>query len=195
MSGKANGKGLAKGLGKSLGKAGGKGSDKSLPKAWGKGWSKADAKNRPARQTAAMPIRWDAEGRLRVLMITSRDTGRWVMPKGWLMNGRKPWHAAEIEAMEEAGAVGAISDEPLGTYRYDKRMARGPSVPCEVTVYPMMVRKLKRRWKERAERRRRWFSPRKAAMLVDEPGLSLLLEELVRDAGRRPDIREMREAA
>ena len=152
-------------------------------------------KRAKAKQTAAMPIRWDKDDRLRVLMITSRDTGRWVMPKGWLMDGRKPWHAAEIEALEEAGAVGAISDEPLGTYSYSKRLERGRAVPCEVTVYPMVVRKLKRRWKERAERQRRWFSPRKAASLVDEPELSALLSGLVGKSGARPAIAELRDAA
>ena len=53
-----------------------------------------------ARQIAALPIRWDQTGKLRVLMVTSRDTRRWVMPKGWLMDGKTPWHAAEIEALE-----------------------------------------------------------------------------------------------
>jgi 8-oxo-dGTP pyrophosphatase MutT (NUDIX family) len=63
-----------------------------------------------ARQIAALPVHWDKSGKPRVLMVTSRDTGRWVMPKGWLMDGKKPWQAAKIEALEEAGAVGFISD-------------------------------------------------------------------------------------
>ena len=134
----------------------------------------------PAAQIAALPILWDRKGRLRVLMVTSRDTGRWVMPKGWLMDGKKPWRAAEIEALEEAGAVGSIANDPIGTYHYDKRLSGGANLTCRVTVYPMRVDRLKRRWKERRERKRHWFSPRKAAALVDEPELAALLLTLAR---------------
>lgn len=63
--------------------------------------SKSKAK-RPIEQIAALPVHWDKNGKLRVLMVTSRDRGRWVMPKGWQMDGKKPWRAAEIEALEEA---------------------------------------------------------------------------------------------
>ncbi|MEM9127978.1 MAG: NUDIX hydrolase, partial [Pseudomonadota bacterium] len=134
-----------------------------------------------ADQIAALPMRYDNTGRLRVLMVTSRDTGRWVMPKGWHMDGKKPWHAAEIEALEEAGAIGTISKHPIGQFYYDKRYESKNDVRCRVTLYPMIVEKLKRRWKERDERTRHWFSPGKAAKLVDEPDLSRLLKNLTED--------------
>lgn len=134
-----------------------------------------------AEQIAALPIHWDAKGKLRVLMVTSRDSGRWVMPKGWEMDGKKPWDAAKIEALEEAGVVGQISSESIGTYEYDKRLGRGRKVRCRVTVYPMAVDRLKRRWKERKQRRRHWFSLRKAAKLVDEKDLSKLLLKMAKD--------------
>lgn len=111
-------------------------------------------------------------------MVTSRDSGRWVMPKGWTMNGKKPWAAAEIEALEEAGAVGRISNEPIGVYHYDKRLTDKESVFCTVTVYPMIVEKLKKDWPERKQRKRRWFSPKAAAKRVAEPELAALLSEL-----------------
>ncbi|GGH37580.1 NUDIX domain-containing protein [Cribrihabitans marinus] len=136
-----------------------------------------------AEQIAALPICWDKKGRLRVLMVTSRDTGRWVMPKGWRMDGKSPWRAAKIEALEEAGAVGSISDQAIGSYHYIKRLRHGEALPCRVVVYPMVVDRLKRRWKERGERKRRWFPPRRAARLVDERELSTLLaglEDMVR---------------
>ncbi|WP_425038304.1 NUDIX hydrolase [Primorskyibacter sp. S187A] len=139
--------------------------------------SKSDAQ---AQQIAALPVRWDKKGRLRVLMVTSRDTGRWVMPKGWLMDGKKPWHAAKIEALEEAGAVGFVSDQPIGTYHYKKRLSDGSKLRCEVTVYPMIVEKLKKRWKERKQRRRHWFSFSKAAKLVNERDLTDLLTKLAK---------------
>lgn len=146
-------------------------------------------------QIAALPVRWDKKDKMQVLMVTSRDTGRWVMPKGWLMDGKKPWHAAEIEALEEAGAVGFISPEAIGVYHYRKRLNRRKSLRCRVTVYPMMVDKLKRRWKERKQRKRHWFSPKKAAQLVDEKELTSLLLELAKRKRNHPGIEALLEAS
>lgn len=148
-----------------------------------------------AEQIAALPVRWDSGGKLRVLMVTSRDSGRWVMPKGWHMDGKKPWRAAEIEALEEAGAVGYISNEPVGVYHYVKRFDRGRTAFCRVTVYPMVVDKLKSRWKERNERRRHWFSLKKAAKLVDEKELSALLRDLAKKQGLKPIVKELQKAS
>ncbi|MEM9250315.1 MAG: NUDIX hydrolase [Pseudomonadota bacterium] len=152
-------------------------------------------KLRKADQIAALPVYWDTKGKLRVLMVTSRDTGRWVMPKGWTMDGKKDWQAAKIEALEEAGAVGFVSDQSIGKYRYKKRLADGEQVRCKVTVYPMIVDKLKRRWKERKQRKRHWFSLHKAALLVDEPELAVLLQRLSKKPKKLVKLEEMREAA
>ncbi len=129
-------------------------------------------------QIAALPLTRDKKGKLQVLMVTSRDTGRWVMPKGWEMDGEKPWDAAAIEALEEAGAEGYISDKVLGVYRYPKILKGGEIMPVEVRVYPMVVERLRRNWKERGQRTRRWFSPKAASKRVDEPDLSKLLASL-----------------
>lgn len=147
-----------------------------------------------AQQIAALPVHWDKNGKLRVLMVTSRDRGRWVMPKGWMMDGKKPWQAAKIEALEEAGAVGFVSDEKIGVYHYKKRLEKG-HVRCRVTVYPMIVDKLKRRWKEREERKRHWFSLAKAAKLVDEPELTDLLKALAKNPDRLTELEDVRPAA
>lgn len=127
-------------------------------------------------------------------MVTSRDTGRWVMPKGWMMNGRKPWDAAAIEALEEAGAKGRIGSEEIGRYSYDKLLDDGTAVPCLVTVYPMFVEKLLRDWKERHERRRKWFSPKAAAKRVAEPELAELLLSLKERPQKQPVIRALLKA-
>ena len=148
-----------------------------------------------AKQIAALPVHWDKKGKLRVLMVTSRDTGRWVMPKGWLMDGKKPWDAAKIEALEEAGALGYVSDEKIGQYHYTKRLGGSRKVVCRVAVYPMIVDRLKRRWKERAERKRHWFSPKKAAKLVNEPELTELLLELAKNAETLTVFEELRQAS
>ncbi|MEM8824980.1 MAG: NUDIX hydrolase [Pseudomonadota bacterium] len=133
--------------------------------------------NKARQQIAALPLRWKNES-VEVLMITSRDSGRWVVPKGWTMKDRKPWAAAAIEALEEAGAKGHIAREVFGTYHYDKALENGGSIPCRVRVYPMIVEKLASDWKEADERKRRWFPLKKAADLVDEPELSDMLQRL-----------------
>ncbi|ARE40135.1 Hydrolase, NUDIX family [Rhodovulum sp. P5] len=142
-------------------------------------------------QIAALPMRWDNKGKLWVLMVTSRDTGRWVMPKGWRIDGKKPWKAAGIEALEEAGAVGRIGRKEIGQYHYDKRLDDGGSVWCRVRVYPMLVEKLLPRWKERRERKRHWFTPHQAAKRVMEPELAELLRHLENEAHKRPEIRPL----
>ncbi|EPX75767.1 NUDIX hydrolase [Salipiger mucosus] len=146
-------------------------------------------------QIAALPLHWDKKGNLTVLMVTSRDTGRWVMPKGWEMDGKKPWAAAEIEALEEAGAKGYIGNQVLGTYRYDKVLDDGSVLPCKVRVYPMIVDKLKRRWKERHQRKRKWFTPKAAAKRVDEPELAELLTALRDKPHKQPVIRNLLKSA
>jgi 8-oxo-dGTP pyrophosphatase MutT (NUDIX family) len=148
-----------------------------------------------ARQVAALPLRWDDNGRLRVLMVTSRDSGRWVMPKGWAMEGKEPWRAAQIEALEEAGVTGDVSQEPIGVYCYDKVLPDGTKVSCRVTLFPMIVRGLKRRWKERAERKRRWFSVKGAARAVNEPELVNILAELGEEPRKHPVVGPLRKAS
>lgn len=145
-------------------------------------------------QVAALPMRWDGKGNLFVLMVTSRGRGRWIMPKGWQMDGKKPWRAAAIEALEEAGAVGRVGTEPIGRYRYDKLRADGTVLPCEVEVFPMLVERLKRDWKERGERKRRWFKARAAAKRVDEPDLAALLLRLADKPRKQPELKALKKA-
>lgn len=140
------------------------------------------------KQIAALPLQWDRKKQVRVLMVTSRDTGRWVLPKGWLMEATTPWAAAEIEALEEAGAIGYIASETIGFYHYDKILDNGGSLRCRVEVYPMLIEKLKRNWKERRERRRRWFTPKGAAKRVNEEELSDMLRMLSYKPHKQPVV-------
>ena len=146
-------------------------------------------------QIAALPLRILKNGNVEVLMVTSRDTGRWVMPKGWEMDGKKPWRAAEIEALEEAGAVGYVSHEAIGSYRYPKILDDGRIMPCTVRVYPMIVEKLKRRWKEKGQRKRHWFSPKDAAKRVAEEDLAALLMTLHKKPLNEKPVRELLKAS
>jgi hypothetical protein len=111
------------------------------------------------------------------------------------MDGKKPWVAAEIEALEEAGAVGYIGQEVIGTYTYKKRLDDGSALKCAVDVYPMVVEKLKRNWKERNQRKRKWFSAKGAAKRVSEPKLSELLRSLTKKPAKQPVIREFLKAS
>lgn len=110
-----------------------------------------------------------------VLMITSRDTGRWVIPKGWPIEGLSPHESAAQEAWEEAGVEGKVFDRMLGLYSYSKRMEKADDIPCVVSVYPIKVRALRDKFPERAERRRKWMSPQKAAQRVHEAELAEIL--------------------
>ncbi len=125
-------------------------------------------------QFAALPIRMAEAAGPEILLITSRDTGRWVIPKGWPIPGLSGAATAAVEAYEEAGIEGHVHDTPLGTYRYDKRTRRR-LIPCEVTVFPMRVDVERDDWPERAERRTLWVEGDEAADLVDEPGLAALM--------------------
>lgn len=129
----------------------------------------------PRRQVGALPFRREPDGSYAVLLITSRESRRWVIPKGWPMKGRKPFEAAAREAYEEAGLVGQIGKRPLGFYLYEKRLKNRDSVLCQVKVFPLEVRKQLKRWPERSERENRWFTPSEAADLVVEAGLSAII--------------------
>lgn len=120
-------------------------------------------------------------GRVEVLLITSRDTGRWVIPKGWPIDGKNPAQSAAQEAWEEAGVRGASQDQALGLYAYDKTRKTKEALPCVVAVYPLRVEALAAQFPERSERRRRWFSADRAARLVAEPELRMILSGLAGD--------------
>ena len=133
------------------------------------------------RQCAALCWRIGADGP-EVLLITSRDTGRWVIPKGWPVPGLSSHQTAAREAWEEAGATGVPDPEPLGSFAYDKRLAPALSVACDVTVHAFAVAELHEDFPERAQRRRKWFSPARAMEKVAEPDLRALIAAWGRSA-------------
>jgi len=114
-----------------------------------------------------------------VLLVTSRDTGRWLIPKGYVEEGYTPAAAAAKEAYEEAGIKGVMdSDVPLGFFTYFKRLKCGTDTPASVEVFLLRVEKQCKKWPEKKERRLAWFTPDEAALLVKEPGLAQLLLRL-----------------
>lgn len=129
----------------------------------------------PRTQYAALPWRKRDDGSVEMLLITSRESKRWVIPKGWPMKDKLPEEAAAQEAYEEAGIVGKPGHKTLGVYHYDKRLRSGRLQHVRVMVYPLEVREARDIWPEMTERDRLWSSPAEAASLVDEPELRTLL--------------------
>ncbi|MEP1765287.1 MAG: NUDIX hydrolase [Sulfitobacter sp.] len=115
------------------------------------------------------------QGKLQVLLVTSRRRKRWILPKGWPMDGKTPAECALIEAWEEAGVVGKASNDCIGVYSYERLREGEEVLPCLALLYPVAVKKLKRKYPERRDRRRRWVSPKKAAKLVDHRELGKLI--------------------
>lgn len=130
------------------------------------------------RQIAALPYRTEGsaiDAPVRVLLVTSRDSGRWVIPKGNLEKGLTPHGGAAIEAEEEAGVRGLVCPTSLGSFRYRKRRRNGASLMVDVDVFPLAVAQELDAWKEQSQRKRRWFSLGEAAAAVDEPDLRDLI--------------------
>jgi len=130
------------------------------------------------RQIAALPYRLMGEGLdspVELLLVTSRETKRWVLPKGNRIKGLTPHAAAAQEALEEAGVVGATCPAPLGTYRYRKRLESGAALLVDVEVFPFAVTDELADWPERAQRTRRWFPLAEASAAVEEEDLKALI--------------------
>jgi 8-oxo-dGTP pyrophosphatase MutT (NUDIX family) len=136
-------------------------------------------------QYAALPWR-QAGRRLEILLITSRETRRWVIPKGWPMKGRAPQEAAAAEAAEEAGVEGEIEAGAIGSYRYLKRIKGDHTIPIQVIVFPLHVTGHAPDWKEKDQRQLRWFPYRKAAALVAEPALKRVIGDFGQARARGP---------
>lgn len=113
-------------------------------------------------------------GKVQVLLITSRGSQRWIIPKGWPMWGLTPAQAASQESWEEAGVKGKPTDHCLGLFSYNKIIDKHP-MPCVVMVYPVKAQKLAKDFPENGQRRRKWFSLKKAAAKVAEPELAKIL--------------------
>jgi 8-oxo-dGTP pyrophosphatase MutT (NUDIX family) len=131
-------------------------------------------KGQSIRQVGALAYRRRPSGIPEIVLVTSRGTSRFVIPKGWRMKGKLNSSAAALEARQEAGVVGRVSEKPIGSYRYWKRL-RTLFVPVTVVVYALEVESELPHWSEKKQRRRQWLSPEEAASLVDEPELASLI--------------------
>jgi 8-oxo-dGTP pyrophosphatase MutT (NUDIX family) len=130
-----------------------------------------------AQQVGALPVRRGPDGTLHVLLVTTLQTHRWVIPKGWPWPGERDYASAAAEAQEEAGVVGTARPGSIGSYTYEKRRSSGP-LPIRVAVYLLEVQEELDTWPECERRQRAWFTPSEAAEAVEEPELRQLLLQL-----------------
>ena len=126
-------------------------------------------------QVAALCFKPSIKNKIEILLITSRKSKKWLIPKGWPIGGLKAHKAAEQEALEEAGAIGDILDLCVGKYSYIKKTNK-KLITCDVSVYPLNVTELMKDYKERRERARAWVSREEAIDNVFEPGLKRILK-------------------
>ncbi|MBV6650841.1 MAG: NUDIX hydrolase [Hoeflea sp.] len=135
-------------------------------------------KRKTRRQSAAAVFRGSGEAR-ELLLVTSRDTGRWILPKGWIEEDEDGGQAALRETWEEAGLIGEVMPGgPVGHYRYVKQRTRRGDALCDVDVYLLRLVEEKEQWPEKGQRRRKWFPVATAIGLIGEDGL----KDVIRDA-------------
>jgi 8-oxo-dGTP pyrophosphatase MutT (NUDIX family) len=146
---------------------------KRLKKSRGNGRS-----SRPI-QYGALPYREIKSG-VQILLVTSRGTRRWIIPKGWPQSGTPPHRAAAQEAFEEAGVVGKVGKKTIGSYWYDKIFESGATVRCKVRVFPLRVTRQFKRWPEKRQRRTQWHSPAQASRRVRETYLRQIIRTFVK---------------
>lgn len=135
----------------------------------------AEPDREPRAQSAALPWRRTGVGAVEVLLITSRETRRWVVPKGWPIKGLKSPQTAAREAFEEAGVVGEVDKKKIGIFHYDKYLRSGRLQKVRVAVYPLKVTAECEAWPEMLQREKLWADPLAAADLVQEPELAAML--------------------
>ena len=127
-------------------------------------------------QYGALPYRFTHDGALEILLLTTRRSGRWIIPKGWPIKGLRPAKSAAREAFEEAGVRGQVRAKSIGLFAYDKILdENGIRVSCEVRVFPLLVKRQSETWPEIEQRVVQWVAPDKALTLMKEPELKALV--------------------
>ncbi|NOX39674.1 MAG: NUDIX hydrolase [Alphaproteobacteria bacterium] len=136
---------------------------------------KVARKTGKSTQYAALCFRMHKRRGLEILLVTSRGTGRWIPPKGWPIKGKSPGLSAAVEAFEEAGVRGRVQKTALGRYRYHQSGDQETKPASEAYIFPLEVRLHAGKFKEKGQRKIKWFSPKKAAKLVREPKLKKII--------------------
>src|ERR1700729_1026056 len=122
-------------------------------------------------QYAALPYRAKGKSQLEIMLVTSRGTRRWIIPKGWPKRGMPPYDTAAKEAFEEAGVIGKVTKRPIGSYPYDKILEKGDKASCRVQVFALRVARQLKSWPEKHQRQIAWYPIDEAARFILEPRL------------------------
>ena len=132
-------------------------------------------------QYAALPYRFTPAANVEILIVTTRQSRRWIIPKGWPIKGLKPPKSAAREAFEEAGVRGEVGSKSVGAFAYDKLIdGDGIRVRCEVRVFPLLVKRQSEIWPEAEQRLTQWVEPSKAIALIREPELRRIVAAFAR---------------
>ena len=129
-----------------------------------------------AFNTPRFPIGSRQTPRCEILLVTTRRSKRWIIPKGWPIKGLRPAKSAAREAFEEAGIRGRIGTKSVGLFKYDKFLdEHGIEVSCEVKVFPLLVKRQSDAWPEFEQRLVQWVEPSRAVSLIKEPELKRIV--------------------
>jgi len=130
-------------------------------------------------QYGALPYRISIQGELEILLVTTRQSGRWIIPKGGPIKGLKATASAAQEAYEEAGVRGVMKTRPIGKFNFDKNLEEGVTIPCEVSVFALYVTNQYATWPEQSQRTCRWFKPEEALSLLTDEGLVVIIHAFI----------------
>ena len=135
-------------------------------------------------QYAALPYKGRSKSELQVMLVTSRGTRRWIIPKGWPKSGMPPHQTAAAEAFEEGGVAGKVTKRPIGAYSYDKLLKNGTNTRCVVRVFALRVMREHKKWPEKHQRQISWYAPGNAAQQVREPSLRRIIRGFAKRSQR-----------
>jgi 8-oxo-dGTP pyrophosphatase MutT (NUDIX family) len=137
-------------------------------------------------QYGVLPYRFSQHAALEILLVTTRGTRRWIVPKGWPIKGLRPAKSAAREAFEEAGVTGRIGAKLIGSFAYDKlRDEADGTTMCEVKVYPLLVKRQSHVWPESHQRTTQWVEPSRAIAMIKEADLKRIVATFAKRARRR----------
>lgn len=147
-------------------------------------------------QYGALPYRFGEAGTPEFLLVTTRESKRWIIPKGGPIKGLKPSKSAAQEAFEEAGIRGTTGVKALGSFTFDKSVTgTALTVPCEVWVFPLLVKRQYKIYPEMWERTSQWFEPEAALAALNDVGLCKLIEAFVQRLAARKKPAKPRKTA
>jgi ADP-ribose pyrophosphatase YjhB (NUDIX family) len=142
-------------------------------------------------QYGALPYRFTKSGAPEILLVTTRQTKRWIIPKGWPIKGLKPAKSAAREAYEKAGVRGFVKTKAIGIFSYEKRLAEdGITIPCDVRVFPLLVKRQSKTWPESEQRIAQWLEPTAALSLIEEESLRSLISSFMARFAANPKVRQ-----